>query len=105
MKKLLLLMLACNHSGPYAMPTVERLGRNVVSIDVTMVDPSRKELVLFKYGMEACPEGFKLITDDVDSHFGALRGAFIIRCGDDQAPCTPGQALFGCRSTRPPESN
>ncbi len=94
-------LFACGHTGPYTQPQAIHLSQDIVSIDMGGAEPSKKEFLLFKLASEACPTGFRMIEDDVDSHHGSLRGYFIVKCGPP-VPCTPGQEFFGCRSSEPP---
>ena len=79
----MLLLTACTAHYATWPPQARRMGdsRETYSIDMAGQDPDRAQLLLYDAALRVCPDGFSVLEDGVDSHRGALRGYYLIRCG------------------------
>lgn len=69
----------------------EKLGEDVYAVSMDGLERDQHDIELYKQSLKVCGEtrGFRIIKDNVDTHFGTLRGYIVIRCLDERQIIEP----------------
>ncbi len=76
-----LLLAGCYAHDPYVATARTRvLNTNTFEVHMDGLDPSRREYALRREGIQVCPGGFGLLSNELSVDSGRLSGYVVIRC-------------------------